>query len=100
MARVALVWAPQAVDDLEALCEYIARDSESYARAMAARVLQSVELIRMHPHAGRMLPEFESATLREVICGNYRVIYELVPDEVHVLTIHHGARALDERPHR
>ena len=33
--------------------------------------------------------------IREIIVGSYRVIYRIRRDEVHLLTVHHGARLLD-----
>ena len=55
MAR--LIWSPQAADDLEAACEYIARDSPGYAANFARRVVDAVALLRRHPLLGRMVPE-------------------------------------------
>ncbi len=36
------------------------------------------------PYAGRMVPEFEHASLniREVIYQGYRIIYQITPDQV------------------
>ena len=69
-----LIWARQAADDLEAICTFIARDSEAYARDFAARVVGAVEILREFPHAGRRVPEFKDATLRELLHGRYRII--------------------------
>jgi toxin ParE1/3/4 len=42
-----------------------------------------------------MVPELGQDLVREVLLGNYRIIYRLLNDDVQVLTIHHGARLLD-----
>ena len=47
MAR--LIWSPQAADDVEAACEYIARDSPGYATDFARRVVDAVAMLRRHP---------------------------------------------------
>ena len=44
---------------------------------------------------GRVVPELGLQDLREILVGSYRVIYRVREDEVHVLTVHHGARLLD-----
>jgi plasmid stabilization system protein ParE len=44
---------------------------------------------------GRVVPELGIQDLREILVGTYRVIYRVREDEVHVLTVHHGARLLD-----
>ncbi|MDW7727267.1 MAG: type II toxin-antitoxin system RelE/ParE family toxin [Candidatus Methanoperedens sp.] len=38
-----LVWSPKAVDELEAICNYIAIDSEYYAHVFAKSVIETVE---------------------------------------------------------
>ena len=96
MAR--LIWAPQAAEDLAAICTFIARDSEGYAREFAARVIGAVEMLVEFPEVGRRVPEFADPTLRELLHGHYRINYDVVDDAVHILTVHHGARLLRERP--
>ncbi len=95
-----LIWAPQAVEDLEAICTWISRDSHAYAADFAHRVVGAVELLTDHPEAGRRVPEYDDPSLRELIHGHYRIIYELAADTVHILAIHHGARLLRDRPTR
>ena len=41
------------------------------------------------------MPEFEDPQVRDIVRRTYRIVYRLVGDiQVHVLTIHHGARQL------
>ena len=96
MAR--LIWSPQAADDLDAICAFIARDSEAYARDFAARIIGAVEMLEEFPTARRNAPEFREPALRELLHGHYRIIYETREDAVHILAIHHGARLLRQRP--
>jgi len=91
-----LIWSPQAADDLEAVCQYIARDSEEYARTFARRILALTDTIAEFPQAGRVVPEMEAPDLRERVVGHYRVIYRTKPDAVEIVTIIHGARLLRE----
>jgi plasmid stabilization system protein ParE len=93
MAR--LTWSLQAA---EAVCAFIARDSERYASQFGERVWRSVEVLREFPGAGRVVPEFGDSSLRELLIGNYRIIYEITEDGTEILTIHHGSRILRRRP--
>jgi plasmid stabilization system protein ParE len=93
-----LIWSPQAADDLEAICAFIAHDSDAYARDFAFRVIGAVEVLRGFPAAGRVVPEFRDPALRELLHGHYRIIHETQEDAVHILAIHHGARLLRQRP--
>jgi len=56
--------------------------------------------LEQFPRSGRIVPEIRHDDIREVILQSYRIIYRVHPDEVEILTIHHGARLLDrfERP--
>jgi plasmid stabilization system protein ParE len=44
----------------------------------------------------RVVPEIGRDDIREIIGQGYRIIYCLLPDEVEVLSIHHGARLLED----
>lgn len=94
-----LIWSPQALDDLEGICEYIARDSDRYARLFAERVIALVESIPQHPLLGAVVPEYQEEGLRERLLQNYRIVYRVRGDAVEVVTIIHAARLLPpERP--
>jgi len=93
VARVG--WTPQALGDLEAICLFIARDAPEMASVFADRAFRATDRLVDHPRSGRMVPELRQEHLREVILGNYRIIYRLLEDEAQVLTVHHGARLLD-----
>ena len=47
-------WSPEATEDLESIAEYIARDSEFYARAVATEVLAVSRNICEFPLIGRV----------------------------------------------
>jgi toxin ParE1/3/4 len=89
-------WTDQALDDLDAACEYIARDAPRSADELAARVTRSIARLEDFPRSGRMVPERGRDDIREVIVGNYRIIYRLRGDLVEIVTIHHGARLLGD----
>ncbi len=93
MAQV--TWTPQAADDLEAICLFIARDSPQLAATFADRVLRATDRLASYPRLGRTVPELGIENIREIIVGSYRVIYRFRHDEVHLVTVNHGARVLD-----
>ncbi|MGI8785211.1 MAG: type II toxin-antitoxin system RelE/ParE family toxin [Acidobacteriota bacterium] len=93
MARVR--WTPQALDDLEAICAFIARDAPQVAAVFADRIFHTTDRLANHPRSGRIVPELEIENIREVILGNYRVIYRIEEADVQIVTVYHGARLLD-----
>ena len=88
-------WTPQATDDLDAVCLFIARDSPQLAAAFADRVLRATDILESFPRSGRIVPELGIENIREILVGSYRIIYRIRHDDVHLLTVHHGARPLD-----
>ncbi|MBI3463582.1 MAG: type II toxin-antitoxin system RelE/ParE family toxin [Planctomycetes bacterium] len=90
-----LVWAPKALDDLEALIQYIARNAPMAARRFAQKLVARVESLSTYPFQGGYVSEDDSQTYRELIQGNYRVIYRVEGQRVIVVAVHHAARLLD-----
>ena len=88
-------WTPQALDDLEAICLFIARDAPSVAAVFAQRAFAATDRLAEFPRSGRTVPEINNRDVREVILGNYRLIYRMRSGDVQVLTVHPAARPID-----
>ncbi len=67
-----ITWAPQAIEDVEAIRAYVARDSSHYADLVVERIVAAVARLESHPLSGRVVPEVGDEALREVIHGNWR----------------------------
>ena len=93
MVRVS--WTIQALDDLDAICEFIARDVPRYAQVFALKIFEAADRIESFPLSGRMVPEIGKKEIREIIFGDYRIVYRVLKDEVEIITVHHGAKLLD-----
>ena len=91
-----LKWTEQALDDVEAIAIYIARDSFFYAQVFAQRIFDSVQRLEIFPESGRVVPEVAQQNIREVLHGNYRIIYRVKNDFVEILTVYHSSRLLDK----
>jgi addiction module RelE/StbE family toxin len=87
-----IVWAPQAIEDVDAIRAYVARDSPHSAGLLVERLVSAVTRLETHPLSGRVVPEVGDESICEVIHGNYRIIYRLRPDLVEIVTVFHGAR--------
>ena len=88
-------WTLQAAEDLESIADFISKDSPHYARLFVIDVLEAVERLSNFPKLGRIVPEVDDPVIREIILGNYRIIYRATDDSPEVLTVYHGARLLD-----
>ena len=87
-------WTTQAAQDLEAITDFIAVDSPHYASLFAMDVVSAVERLATFPNSGRVVPELNDGEIREILLGNYRIVYRTNDDLVTILTVYHGARLL------
>ena len=92
---VKVVWTELAVDDLKDIHDYIFDNSPRFANITVSRIYQRAQQIIDYPRSGRIVPEISSESIRELIIGNYRLIYLIVSDErVDILRVYHSARSL------
>ena len=59
------IWAPQAIQDVEAIRAYVARDSAHYANLVVERIVAAVGRLTENPRSGRMVPELGDESIRE-----------------------------------
>jgi len=92
---VQIKWTIQAKDDLKTIAEYIQLDSFRYAKLQVIKIKSRTHILKSYPKTGRVVPEIEDEQIRELVEGNYRIIYKILPKErLDILTIHHSARDL------
>ncbi len=91
-----LIWSPQAIEDIQAIAEYIARDSTVYAESTVERIFQAPERLIQFPKLGRIVPEKNDDSIRELFVFQYRIIYEILASEIHILTVVHGKRIIED----
>lgn len=92
-----IYWTRQAREDLRAVRAHIARDAPATASAYVRKLRLSVGRLRQFPYSGEVIPEIGHEELREVLQGNYRIIYRVSESRVDILAVFHSARIFDER---
>jgi toxin ParE1/3/4 len=90
-----VVWSPTALEDAEAIAEYIARDSAQYASAVVREFRNTARSLREFPHSGRAVPEFEDESIREKIVYSYRLIYRVGVGVVTIAAIVHARQSFE-----
>lgn len=91
---VKIVWSKHALKDLNAIYEFIREDSELYAKRFTEKIINRISQLEAFPELGRVVPEFEDETIRELIEGNYRIVYQVRQKSIIIVRIHHAARQL------
>ncbi len=91
-----IIWSPDALNDIEAIGKYISRDSEFYAESTVLKIYEAPQSLVNLPKLGRVVPEIGDENIRELFVFQYRIIYEIKHNEIHILTVIHGKRLLDK----
>jgi toxin ParE1/3/4 len=89
-----IVWSSKAVEDVDAIATYIARDSPSYAAAVVQKIIDTTRYFIECPTAGSIVPEFSDPTIREKCAYTYRIIYRVQEEVVTIAAIIHTKRLL------
>lgn len=91
------------------MVQYIFNDSEYYASNFARKLLLFIEKLKIFPHSGRIVPEYNNPDIRELIYQNYRIVYTIrdkaenyrivytIRDKaVYIVLVIHGTKNLPE----
>ncbi|MBW8886835.1 MAG: type II toxin-antitoxin system RelE/ParE family toxin [Fibrobacteres bacterium] len=79
---------------MEEIYAYIEKDSAANAAKWADRLMRKIEGIKDFPKAGRVLPELDSVSIREIVFGNYRIVYKVREETAFILTVRHFKQIL------
>jgi addiction module RelE/StbE family toxin len=94
---VKVAWTELSVEDLKEIYDYISQDSVRYAEITVNKIYSRVQILRNHPRSGKIVLEFNDQYIREIISGNYRIVYRIVDEsQVDIVRIYHSARLLDK----
>ena len=91
-----IFWTRQAREDLREIRAFIARDAPVTASTFVRRLRESVDRLREFPESGQIVPELGREQLRQILRGNYRIIYRVSRNRIDLLAVYHSARLLDE----
>jgi toxin ParE1/3/4 len=92
-------WTDQAIEDINNIAEFIAKDSPKYADIQVERFFNRAKILETSYLIGRIVPETNNKSIRELILNNYRIIYVIVNKQrVDILTVHHANRLLKNSP--
>ena len=93
-----IIWSEQARDDLQAIVLFIAQDDLAIAETFGCRLMSKVDVLAQFPQIGRVVPEENDETIREIILRPYRIIYQVIVEKqtIAIVRIWHGARGEPE----
>lgn len=84
MAKI--IWSDSAIQELEAIAEYIALDKPEAARRMVQKVVTAVGRLGKSPHRGPRVPELLDLPYRQLVVPPCRIFYR--PEKTIVYIVH------------
>jgi toxin ParE1/3/4 len=82
-----IIWSLLAIERVEEISDYIAEDNSAAANKWVDSVFEKVDLLKSNPQIGRVVPELAVPSIREIIFGNYRIIYRNEQKSIIILTV-------------
>ena len=93
---VEIIWTSTAIDDLNNIGDFIAKDSPHFANITVDKLFNKTKLLIRFPNLGRIVPEKNNDSIREIIEGSYRIIYQIVSNKrINILTVIHSSKILE-----
>lgn len=89
-----IIWSPLAIDRVSEIAQYIALDKPAAADNWINTLFSKVGQLMLSPKSGRVVPEIGDEQFRELIYGNYRILYRIEKKQVSILTVRHGKQIL------
>lgn len=87
-------WSPLAVDRISEIADYIAQGDPLAAEKWTRSLFDRVKQVKDFSKSGRYVPEINRKDIRELIYGNYRIIYRTDKKVISILTVRHSKQIL------
>lgn len=91
-----IFWSPLSIERITEIAKFIAEDKPGAAEKWIDSIFLSAEKLIDFPQSGRIVPELDHEEIREIIQGNYRIIYQINSDNIEILTVRHSKQLLSE----
>ncbi len=89
-----VIFTDRFLNRAEEYSDYIALDNIPAAINWVEQIFDYCKQLKSSPESGRVVPEFSRPEIRKLLHGNYRLIYEVKPEKIDMLTIWHGRQLL------
>lgn len=87
-------WTARALSRLDAIHAYIAKDNPDAALGIVHRLVHRSAQLSAFPGSGRRVDDYVREDVRELIEGQYRIVYRVGLSQIDVLTVMHVAQLL------
>jgi len=85
-------WSQTALEDLEEIYDFIARDSSFHAQITRDGILEKIEMLLQFPQSGKIIFIRNVHNIRMILFQNYKIIYRIFESSIRILRILHQSR--------
>jgi toxin ParE1/3/4 len=89
-----IIWRDNAKEDLRDVLHYLSRYPTAYVDTWTEELSRKLRLLESFPEMGRIVPEKEISHFREILIGNYRLLYIYLNNSITVVAIRHQSSQL------
>jgi len=89
-----IIWTEPALNDLDAIADYIALDNPEAAKQLVQKVFDHVGQLAEHPNSGSKPQELKGWRYRQIVEPPCRVFYRHDEARVYILYVMRGERLL------
>lgn len=84
--------------DIQDIVRYISIDDPNQAVRFGRFLIQQIKGLAQFPELGRIVPEFDDESIREIIVRAYRIIYRVTHQtrSIEVIRFWHAGRGMPE----
>ncbi|MBN2078059.1 MAG: type II toxin-antitoxin system RelE/ParE family toxin [Spirochaetes bacterium] len=89
-----LIWSPTAHRDIKDIADYLSEYSLSASKRIVAGIFEDAERLHEFPESGRVVPEFDNPSIREIVRKPFRIVYRVDDTRyrIEIVRIWHSAR--------
>lgn len=92
-----VIWTGRATDDLYQIFESLSAYSNTRAESVIETIIDKVFLLEQFPKMGRVVPELNLESIREIVVQQYRIIYTLTANgSAEILAVRHSSRPISD----
>lgn len=92
-----IVWTEPALNDLDAIADYIALDNPAAARELVRRIFRHVDHLVAHPDSGSKRTELRGWRYRQIVEPPCRIFYRRDGETIYIPYVMRGERQLRPR---
>ena len=89
-----IVWTEPALNDLDAIADYIALDDPEASRRLMQKTFRRVDQLAMHPESGSKPAELRGGRYRQIVERPCRIFYRYDGSRVFVVHVMRGEQRL------